>query len=181
MKARLVIAAPIALGVLLSAGCGGHSTNNGIASVSGDKKQETASPSPSASADRMQAALDFARCMRAHGVDMPDPDPNGGVKIQVPGGTDKTKVSAAQQACKQYLPNGGVPPTLSPEQVEQARTFAKCMREHGVNVPDPDPATGRFTLSGVNPDDPAFKNATQACKSAYSGPLMFGTNGGAKG
>lgn len=177
-----MIAVPVTvLGVLLSAGCGGHSTNSGIASANGGKSQSTASPSPTASADKMQAALDFAKCMRAHGVDMPDPQANGG-GIKLSGGdADKTKISAAQQACKQYLPNGGEPPTLSPEQVTQARNFAACMRQHGVDFPDPD-ASGRFSLgTGISPTDPTFKAASDACKSVYSGPRMFTQGGGTGG
>jgi hypothetical protein len=50
----------------------------------------------------MQRSLKFAQCMRAHGVDMPDPNPNGGGKgITINGSDPKTK--AALSAC---MPTG---------------------------------------------------------------------------
>jgi hypothetical protein len=58
--------------------------------------------------------------------------------------------------------------------------FSRCMREHGVNMPDPTfGGQGQVTMkiddnSGVDPSDPKFEAAQQACGSAF-GP------GGAKG
>jgi hypothetical protein len=42
--------------------------------------------------------------------------------------------------------------------------FARCMRQHGIDLPDPKPDgslpdRGR----GLNPDDPKFKAAERAC------------------
>jgi hypothetical protein len=156
----------IALGVLLSAGCGGKTAGSGIASASGAGAGNSAAPSPTPSVDRQQQVLNFARCMRAHGVNMADPIvSDGNISIQMPRNTDKQKADAAQQACKQYLPNGGVPPTLSPQQLEQARKYAQCMRQHGVDMPDPDPNNGGLRVRNGDPNDPRFQAAEQACQS----------------
>jgi hypothetical protein len=118
--------------------------------------------------------LKYAQCMRDHGVDMPDPDPNGGLSIQI-GAGDKAKFGAAQEACKSMLPNGGVPPTPSAEDLEKARQFAQCMRDHGVtDFPDPDPNAGGIRINGdansdLNPDNPTFKAAQEACNSLMPG------------
>jgi hypothetical protein len=48
----------------------------------------------------------FAGCMRKNGVDMPDPNPADGGKMQVPSGS-QAKLQAAQKACQQFLPGGG--------------------------------------------------------------------------
>src|SRR5262245_53409505 len=60
--------------------------------------------------------LKWAQCMRQHGVNVPDPV-NGQIQIRVtaqPGGNqanvpgpDNPQFQAAQNACKQYAPNGG--------------------------------------------------------------------------
>jgi hypothetical protein len=126
----------------------------------------TAAPSASAPVDKAEANRQFARCMREHGVDMPDPGPDGNLQFGGSVGGDRNKAVEAASACQQYLPNGGELRNLSPEQLEQARTFAKCMREHGIDMPDPDPATGLSGLlnSGVDFNSPAFKAAADACR-----------------
>jgi hypothetical protein len=62
--------------------------------------------------------LRYARCMRAHGIsDFPDPNPDGGLRIQAsPGGDldpNNPRYKAANDACKQYLPGGGAGGSLS--------------------------------------------------------------------
>jgi hypothetical protein len=168
---RLSILTPLLIGACLSiAGCGGHSGNNGIASAGGGASRGSATPRPTTSVDTQQQMLDFARCMRAHGVNMDDPQTGGGgIRIQAPkGGMDQSKMEAATKACQQYLPNGGQLPSLSPQQVETMRKYAQCMRDHGVNMPDPD-TNGAVRITGVNPNDPAFKAAQEACRAYQPG------------
>jgi hypothetical protein len=89
------------------------------------------------------------------------------------------------------LPNGGQP---SPAQIAKAQqaalNFSKCMRAHGVtNFPDPTFSTGggigikiqEGSRSGLNPNDPTFQTAQQACQGQLGfpkGPLS--TPAGAK-
>ena len=124
------------------------------------------SAAPSPSADKAEANRRFAKCMREHGVDMPDPGPDG--NLQFTGGDgDRTKMVAAAQACQQFLPNGGALSSLSPEQQAQALAFAKCMREHGINMSDPDPNGGAGAMikgGDIDFDSPAFQAAAEACK-----------------
>ena len=172
----LALASLAAGGVL--AGCGGHGGGGGASS----------SPTP----DAYQQALKFSQCMRAHGVNFPDPQSvNGGqgVTVRVTPGAgdaqlnpDSTQFQHARNACKQYLPNGG---QLSPEQQAQqqqnALKYAQCMRAHGVDVPDPQPGSGGLVIRGgsgngakVNPDDPKFQAAQQACQSLLGNPSTGG-------
>jgi hypothetical protein len=93
---------------LAVAACGGGGKSNGVASLSGANKP-TATTSASGSSDPRQAMLNFARCMRQHGINMPDPKPGGGIEIKGgPGGVnpDSPTFKAAQQACQQYEPKG---------------------------------------------------------------------------
>ncbi|MFB4283648.1 hypothetical protein ACBJ59_50690 [Nonomuraea sp. MTCD27] len=45
----------------------------------------------------------FAQCMRKQGIDMPDPKPGEGMRIQMKGGS-KEKIEAARKACEQHAP-----------------------------------------------------------------------------
>jgi hypothetical protein len=174
---------------LTVAACGGGGKANGVASLSGANKP-TATTSPGGGNDR-QMALAFARCMRQHGIDLPDPQFNGNVTSQKftgrPGskGPDDPKFKAAQQACNKYLPNGGQPTRPNPQQQQQMLAFARCMRQHGINVPDPKPGGGIEVKGGpgtAKPDDPKFKAAQQACNqylpNAGKGGTMQSSGGG---
>ncbi len=173
------VALPLAAIVAL-AGCGGGSTAPEVASLSKSKpKSAAAAPKKKASEqDVADAMRKFARCMRAHGVDIPDPQTASGgkggvVRIGGPGGKipDQAKLEAAQKTCEPLMEgvvaNG--PGKLDPEQEakmhDQALAFAKCMRDHGVDMPDPQFQSGgrvQQRLTG-SPDDPNFKKATDAC------------------
>jgi hypothetical protein len=51
------------------------------------------------------AMVKFAECMRKNGVDMPDPEANGGgVKITRPRGGDSEAFEKARKACEEFLP-----------------------------------------------------------------------------
>src|SRR5687767_1407781 len=111
---RRTLLALIAALALLSGCAGDDKTGDGIATAGEGK----ASASTDANEGDIAAqTAKYASCMRENGVDMPDPEVNedGGVKFGGPqaaeGETvDREKVQAAQEKCKQYLPNGGEPP-----------------------------------------------------------------------
>jgi hypothetical protein len=156
----------LALALAVAACGGGGGKGDGVASLGGDQATATTSPG-SGGSDPTQAALAYAGCMRQHGIDMPDPkfDANGRMAQQLPAGVgpDDPKFKAADQACKQYLPNGGEPEKVDPQQQQQMLAHARCMRQHGINMPDPKP-DGRVDMPGIDPDDPTFKAAEQACQ-----------------
>jgi hypothetical protein len=151
---------------LAVAACGGGDKGGGVASL-GDGKA-TATTAAGGSSDPVQADLAFARCMRQHGVNMPDPKPEAGGRTewQLPSGMrkDDPKFKAARQACRQYRENGGQAQRPSPQQQQEMVAFARCMRQHGINMPDPTP-DGRVDMRGigVDSDDPKFKAAERAC------------------
>jgi hypothetical protein len=138
-------------------------------------------------AEFREAALKFAKCMRAHGVDMPDPQPGEGGRITMGGpGTgpeDQAKMESAQKACQKILEKVK-PPEMSEEQQQkfkdQALKFARCMREHGINMPDPQfLGGGRITQrmeEGIDPNSQRFRDASEACSKGQSG--RFGIQAG---
>lgn len=130
-------------------------------------------------------ALAFAQCMRENGVeDFPDPqiDPGSNRVIATPSGIDfdDPQVQAAQEAC-QGLAEGlgqGAPPGGEIDEERQAEindavlAFAQCMREHGIDFPDPQVNGGRVIMGGpqaaggpqFDPNSPEFQEAQQECR-----------------
>jgi hypothetical protein len=170
----------LGLGVALTLGaaaCGGSPEGDGVATLGGDRAGDGQTGGGSASSgtakkDPQEAALEFARCMREHGIDMPDPevDSQGRMRITVGGPGkrgDPNKLEAAQQACDHLLGGGGEGPgKLDPKAQDAMLAFARCMREHGIDMPDP---TGDGLIfnskrgQGPDPTSSKFKEAERAC------------------
>jgi hypothetical protein len=190
---RLPVLILLAAGLAAGAACGGSGSgsDNGVASIktASDKKSGAGSDSKGEQDKKSpeDAMLDFARCMREHGIDMPDPDTSsgGGVMTFKAGGAssgataieiDGDKFREANEACKDLMGDVG-PINMTPEQQQemqdQALAFSRCMREHGVNMPDPTfGAKGEMMMKigeedGIDPTDPKFEEAQQACGSAF--------------
>ena len=176
MKTRLLLVACAATVSL--AACGGSEEP---ASTSGATGKE---------ADNRKAMLDFARCMRENGVDMPDPQFEGGrVTMKVggkPGEMDPQKMQAAEKACAKYR-EAVKPPEISDEQKaefkEQALAHSRCMREQGIDMPDPqfseDGGVMMRLPKGVNPESDKFRKAQEACRDTMpTGPSRTTAGGG---
>lgn len=145
---RRLIAVPIVLLALLfgTAAC---------------KASSNAPPSPAPSGQPPGDPVAFAGCMREHGWDMADPAP--GAELP-PGDKNNPAYTTAERACAYLLKPGDEQDTgPSAEELEQLRAFAVCMREHGVQVTDPD-ATGNMEADGTR-EGLVTTPAYQACKS----------------
>jgi len=106
------------------------------------------SPTPATS----PSAVNYSHCMRSHDVpDYPDPASNGAIpktSAQELGVSD-SRFQAALSACQHLLPAaassqqqcmqaGVCPQALVQRMLTADRSFARCMRSHGVpNWPDP--------------------------------------------
>jgi len=162
MTVRPLAAALLATAALSSAACSADDPEEPAGASSGGTPA-------SEDAETRQARVDFAECMRDHGIDFPDPSADGGpVKIENAGSPDK--MEAAQEACKEFLDKAR--PQLSEEQQaefkESALEHARCMRDHGIDFPDPEfSAEGgaqiRLERGKVDPEDPDFKAAQAEC------------------
>ncbi len=70
---------------------------------------------------------------------------------------------------------------------EQALEYAECMREHGVDMPDPDFSRGGVSIriggEGFDPNSQVFKDAQKACGAFFgpggggAGPALAGSPG----
>ena len=178
-----------ALAVGISA-CGSSSPS----STTGDAAPGT---SVSGTNARYEARLSLAKCLRAHGLNVPDPSPNGGPAGGGGGGggggfrtlRDQPNFRSAMQACAKYRRGafsfGNVSPAQRAQFQKDLVKFAECMRAHNVNVPDPTNSTGSGGGSGgifgqITPSErnsPGFQTALKACSST----LPFRRGGGAAG
>ena len=158
---------------LLGAACGGEADDGGVASLSEDKQAEGEEGS-SEDLDPQEAALAWAECMRENGVDVPDPKVDDNGMFIIEGGEisegSSEDFEGADEECRDLL---GDPPGAQLSDEEKAELndaglrFAKCMREEGIDVPDPGPHGQSITIGGpdgVDPEDPTFVAAEEKCR-----------------
>lgn len=185
MKGRRMLLLPVVLALcVLATACGRSSGadgegvatagNGGNARTSGDGKKK---------ADPQQAGLDFARCMREHGVDVPDPKSGDGGMVMIGpgpaggaaalGAEPPAGFEEANKACRHFLEDlvrdGGA--AVDPKEQDRALKFAACMRKNGVEMPDPDFSKGGVQIQiggeGFEPTSETFKAAQKACGSLF--------------
>ena len=167
--------AVLLLGALAVAGCAGGEAG-------GEPPAARAGADPAA--DLRGAALQFSSCMCERGYDIPDPtfDDRGFPAFAEPGLRGNPQYEQARAECRKALDTAALAagaPTKE-EMQEQLLGFARCMRERGVNMPDP-PAEGGLRLDGQLLSSPAWRPAAEACKShlpAKYASLADGLDGG---
>jgi hypothetical protein len=145
------IALAVALCATALAACGG---GNASGSAGGSQASEE------------EASLEFAACMRAHGVAVEDPKPGESLVI---GNTDDPATKKALAACNAKL--GDLGQELSAEEGEEFKegwlAFAKCMRGQGIDMGDPTflgPGKVHLDIAGIDTSSPAFEAAREACQ-----------------
>lgn len=117
------------------------------------------------SASHEEAGLEFAQCMRAHGVEMEDPKPGQNITLE----NDDATTKKALVACNGKLGDSGQ--ELTAEEDDEFKegwlAFSECMREEGIDLADPRfPGKGKVLLgiAGIDTTSPAFEAAAEACK-----------------
>ena len=120
--------------------------------------------------------INFARCMRAHGVQMSDPfhrAGHSGLSIEIPSQTAANRPGFS--ACMHFLQpiiqmkNAHAAAEAAP-MLHALTEFARCMRAHDINMLDPTPQ-GQLNLGnvpGVTSNfgrySPQFRAADTACR-----------------
>jgi|SRR5262245_9826241 len=162
---------------LFGAGCGGGGSP-GIPSVASSTTAATTTQNSNA------VAVAFSRCMRSHGVpNFPDPSTVNPQALKAIAGrlaASNPRFGSAARACNYLLPNGGSTSQGTAHQqavrLADERSFARCMRSHGVSrFPDPT-AQGGLSVElvqaqGIDVHSPAFLRVVQACLPASHGAL----------
>jgi hypothetical protein len=145
----------------------------------GDDDDSTTASAEESRAEIREATLEYAECMREHGVDVPDPKPGeGGGLLLEQRGPDTAATRAAEEECRKYLEEVE-PPEFSDEKEQEFRDraleFARCMRGEGLDFPDPTfGEDGRVTMrapAGEDPrQDPRFDEAFEKCGDDLGAP-----------
>jgi len=167
---RIQISALLAVAALSLAACGGDDETPAAAAADG----------PDAST--RQAMADFAECMRENGIDFPDPGSGERGAVRIDGSPEKLR--EAEEACADERAKIK-PPELSEEEQKKMREAAlansRCMREHGIDFPDPQFGEGGRMQqriggpgSNVDPNSQKFKDAMTACQKDAPGGMTFG-------
>ena len=173
----LMLAAAAALSAACSSGSGAQAGpgNSPVASLAGHGNSGAASQ-PLTTAQSDQDFVNFARCMRAHGVQMSDPfhrPGHSGLSISLPPRNSAT--SAAWGACNHFMAR--TEQMKAAGAASQTRVnlpaltrYAQCMRDHDIAMLDPGPQ-GKLNLGsvpGITSDfgrySPQFRAADQACR-----------------
>ena len=163
--------------------------SDGVATLGSPPPEEDRGAGTSAVEDPMDGVLDYAACMRDHGIEMPDPrfvDGRLVMDVEAPadaGGEGSredvlgSQFISANEACSHNL--GVMDSTRDPAQeasiMEQLMAHARCMRDQGIDMPDPVMSGGAISIGGsIGPDgttdldyDPfseAYRSAEQACR-----------------
>ncbi len=158
----------------------------GTASCAGSGGSGSPTPSPSGTSitepDPAAAMLKFNACLRANGVKVSDSGPS-----VARGDTDDRDFAAAAAKCKHHLAGtsievatGGDGGQISEEQLASLLAYARCMRDHGIDMPDPDPKSGAVApkgSSGFDENSEEFQNAHLACRS-HLGDVAVSEGGG---
>ena len=171
---RVVAVAVLAGAAVLAAGCSSGPGGTPVASLSGHAA--ASSPQALTEAQSDQNMISFTRCMRGHGVQMPDPfhrPGHAGLSIDMPSRGPAT--NGAYAVCNHYIQanitakQAGAAAQAAPHLAALTR-YAQCMRSHDIPMLDPT-QLGELNLGhvpGITSDfgrySPQFRAADAACR-----------------
>jgi hypothetical protein len=194
VRRRIGVGVGAAMAVVVLGACGGGGGGDGVATLGDNAADGTTQTTRASKRTFEDAMLDYARCMRRHGVDMPDPQfADGGVAVigraGGPGaagdGPSKATFEAAEKACKPIMDavERDMPKPSAEEQAamrDHALAVARCVRAKGFDMPDPtfgDDGSARIEMHAeAGPDtkqlgpDGAMAAAIEACEKENGGP-----------
>ncbi|MEA2306071.1 MAG: hypothetical protein QOH43_3351 [Solirubrobacteraceae bacterium] len=162
-KRRWVPTIPAAVtAALLLAACGGGGS---------EKDPSTGQPDDA-------KRLAFTQCMRKAGLNITDQTSSGGrrdTRIEAPKGISPARLQTIQRDCARKTGGGPREPSKAEQAkfLDQALKFSRCMRAHGVDLPDPKAQGGGIVLQQrsaggggeIDPRSPAFQRAQKQCES----------------
>ena len=157
---------------LTGCGSGDDGADNKVASGGAQPTTSTSSTGGTdgtAGLSRDEKSMKFAQCLRENGINVPDPEPGKGpmIKLDPSSGVTREQMDKAMKACKQFSPQGE---GTNPQQEENGRKYAVCMRENGVEkFPDPKPGQRGIMIDRSVGEDPDMPKAQQACQSILAG------------
>jgi hypothetical protein len=138
----------------------------------------------SASGNKADQALEYGKCLREQGLDVPEPKPGGasqGARLGKKDGMSKEKVEKALKACRGKGGGFGGGKEMTQADKDKAIKFAQCMRKNGVDMPDPKFDGGAQPALNVpksGPEKTRFEKAIKTCESEAKGGNGSSTESG---
>ena len=121
-----------------------------------------------------EGVLDFARCMREEGINFPDPtfDIDGNPQFDNLEIENEEEFESAFENCEDILRNAlpeqfDLDPEVEAALVDASLEFSQCMRDQGIDFPDPKPGEfGFFAFRDADIDftSEAVQNAFEICQ-----------------
>lgn len=121
-----------------------------------------------------EGVLDFAQCMREEGINFPDPtfDIDGNPQFDNLEIENEEEFESAFENCEDILRNAlpeqfDLDPEVEAALVDASLEFSQCMREQGIDFPDPKPGEfGFFAFRDADIDftSEAVQNAFEICQ-----------------
>jgi hypothetical protein len=171
----LLLVAPVVIGfALATTACGGGSAKSGVASLATTTTAQRAGTGANGGSSYNEDLVEYARCMRSHGVSNFPEDPASAefdaamVALKESGVMSSPEFQAAAGACAKYAPPRRPPPQISaPDRADYLRAAA-CMRDHGI-VGFPDPVVSGDNVNfpippGMNTKSTQFLRARETCE-----------------
>ncbi|MFW2382756.1 MAG: hypothetical protein ACN4GZ_13425 [Acidimicrobiales bacterium] len=176
-----------ALTLLLAAcgGSGGDTTTPALPTLTDEPTATVEVTTTTEAVDPEEAFQDYTACMQEHGIEMPDPSSAGGGLVAIEGdvGLDIEAFEDAAEKCDPILEAAFGEFEMSPEQeaemMDQELALAQCMRDNGIDWPDPS-GGGNLTIELGDDVDPETLNAAmETCMKDAFGDLGGVIGGGA--
>ena len=192
MRSKRLLAIALVAAALLAASCSSSDDTARVASL--ETATTVASPDtetqdPDTLADTEAAMLAFAQCLRDQGINIDDPtiDANGNVQLppitlefEAVEGEDPEEAMAdldgVMESCNEHLE--GITATAdAPDMTgieDDFLAYAACMRDNGVEMPDPDfSSDGGIVELGAG-DEAEFEAADAECRHLISNFIIDG-------
>ncbi|NNK92467.1 MAG: hypothetical protein HKO87_08535 [Acidimicrobiia bacterium] len=182
---RFMIVVTVLLSMALI-GCTGTDATEPVASLQTTETSQAPAEEQTSEVQAEEAMLDFSQCLREHGVEVGDPTMNADGSLELPpvefeGAADAdpeamiAEMDAAFAECEEHLagvtfgaPDPGAGVAFEDALVE----YAGCMREQGIDMPDPD-FSGDGGFITVGPDSPGAEDEFEAAHSECQ-PILAG-------
>lgn len=132
-----------------------------------------------------EPVLDFYQCLRDNELDVADPTPGGPIGLDGIDLDDRTVMAVVEECAQTHLSSSdgrvSVGGNMGENMAEPAAllAFVDCMRDLGIDMPDPGP-DGRMGLpDNVDPQATNFQSAVRSCAPLLDGGgILIGTPGG---
>ncbi|MFF2852877.1 hypothetical protein ACFVT5_42310 [Streptomyces sp. NPDC058001] len=112
--------------------------------------------------------LEYRKCLRDNGLDMPEPVDGGAEEPGIPVGGDgnsKATVEKALNACKDKVPAGDTGSQESQADKDKQLKYRKCMRDHGQDMPEPKEGEAQgLPQPKSDAEAQEFQKASKACE-----------------